>query len=316
MKRRKNFDKILTFAQMKAVEESWREDLFAGINQFEYEDEEGYSCKWPILYHEQRGILGVYLAKHRALKKLLPNDPTIRPVQILPGISLVIICALENRKTDIGPYNSILVTVPLRSPESIGYFSPLNIIPGFEMIRQGLLRNLNHWFIWRIPDDSYISYKVGHESFGMPKFSADLSWDESDDQVIYSATDGGEEILTLKAKKIKARGVKRGMLMNALAYFYRDRLPMTQYCKLILRRVGFSFRPGNLKLELGPKHPMADELRSVLISKRPLLSLYFPECNLIIYEPGRWALDVLDLFHRRMSDRPGHITQEGKAVEK
>jgi hypothetical protein len=233
------------------------------------------------------------------LRRLLPDDPSIRPIQILPGISLLIIGALENRITDIDPYNSILVVVPIRNPDSIGYFSPLKVIPGFEMIRQGLLRRLNHWFIWRIPDDSYISYKVGFESFGMPKFSADLTWDETLDWITYSAMDNGEQILTLKAKKIRTHSWGKGILINALAYFYRDRLPMTEYCKLKLNKAGISFRPGNLKLELGSNHAMADELKRVLISRRPLVYSYFPDSNLIIYEPGRWAPDVLKLFSGR-----------------
>lgn len=307
MKRRKNFQRMPTFAQMKALENSWREDFFAGINQFAYEDEDGYSCKWPIFYREQRGILGVFLAKHRALKKALPDDPAIRPVQILPGISLLIIGALESRDTDIGPYNSILFVVPIRNPDSIGYFSPLKIIPGFELIRQGLLRKQNHWFIWRIPDDSYISYKVGFESFGMPKFASDLIWEEGDDDIVYSAEDNGEQIITLRAKKVRTHDMKRGILIHALAYFYRDRMPMTEYCKLLLTKAGFSL--GGLSLELGPNHPLADELRSVLLSRRPVFYSYFPESNLIINEPGRWAMDVLELYHRRMAAQ-----KRGKSV--
>jgi hypothetical protein len=273
MKRRKNFHRMPTFAQMKSFEDSWRENFFAGINQFAYEDEDGYSCKWPIFYREQRGILGVFLAKHRALKKVLPDDPAIRPVQILPGISRLIIGALES----------------------------------FELIRQGLLRRQNHWFIWRIPDDSYISYKAGFESFGMPKFASDLIWEEGDDDIVYSAEDNGEQIITLRAKKVRTHDMKRGILIHALAYFYRDRMPMTEYCKLLLTKAGFSL--GGLRLELGSNHPLADELRSVLLSRRPVFYSYFPESNLIINEPGRWAMDVLELFNRRMAAQ-----KRGKSV--
>ena len=304
MERRRNFDKMPTFAQMKAREESYKDDVFAGINQFEYQDEDGYSCKWPIFYRKQRGMLGVFPARYRTLKALLPDDPEIRPVQILPGVSLLYITAIESADTDIEPYNSILIVVPMRAPDFIGLLSPLKIIPGYELFRQIALRKLQDWFIWRIPDDSYISYKVGYEAFGMPKFASDLTWEEEDGRIIYSASDAGEEILTFEAHKIKTYDLKKGFTLNAHACFYRDRLLMVEYGRVLFKQVGLSLGGSKLKLKLGENHPLADELRQVLLSQSPLLWLYFPEDYMIIYEPGRWALDVLDLFHKRMDAGP------------
>ncbi len=300
MERRRNFAKMPTFTQMKALEEEWGKDFFAGINQFAYQDEDGYSCKWPIFYREQRGILGVFPARYRALKSLLPRDPSIRPVQVLPGVSLLYITAIESADTDIEPYNSILIVTPIRNPEHIGLLSPLKIIPGYELIRQALLRGVQYWYVWRIPDDSYISYKAGYEAFGMPKFAADLSWEESGDRITYEARDNGAEILTLEAQKLPVHDLKEGYTMHAQACFYRDRQLMTEYARVLFKRAGVSLGGAKLKLRLGEDHPLARELRQALLSDKPLAWIYFPEDYMIIYEPGRWSLDVLDLFHNRM----------------
>ena len=300
MERRRNFEKMPTFAQMKALEEEWGKDFFAGINQFAYQDEDGYSCKWPIFYREQRGILGVFPARYRALKSLLPKDPSIRPVQVLPGVSLLYITAIESADTDIEPYNSILIVTPIRNPEHIGLLSPLKIIPGYELIRQTLLKGVQYWYVWRIPDDSYISYKVGYEAFGMPKFAADLSWEENGDRITYEARDNGAEILTLEAQKLATHELKDGYTMHALACFYRDRQLMTEYARVLFKQVGISLGGAKLKLSLGSDHPLAAELSQVLIGDKPLAWIYFPEDYMIIYEPGRWSLDVLGLFHNRM----------------
>jgi len=300
MERRRNFEKMPTFTQMKALEEEWEKDFFAGINQFAYQDEDGYSCKWPIFYREQRGILGVFPARYRALKSLLPKDPSIRPVQVLPGVSLLYITAIESAYTDIEPYNSILIVTPIRNPEHIGLLSPLKIIPGYELIRQTLLKGVQYWYVWRIPDDSYISYKVGYEAFGMPKFAADLSWEENGDRITYEARDNGAEILTLEAQKLATHELKDGYTMHALACFYRDRQLMTEYARVLFKQVGISLGGAKLKLSLGSDHPLAAELSQVLIGDKPLAWIYFPEDYMIIYEPGRWSLDVLGLFHNRM----------------
>lgn len=300
MQRRRNFDRMPTFTQMKAMEEAYEEGFFSGINQFEYQDEDGYSCKWPIFYRSQRGILGVFPAKYRTLKRLLPKDPSIRPVQVLPGISLLYIMVIESADTDIEPYNSVLIVAPMRNPDFIGLLSPLKVIPGYELLRQLLLRGLQNWFIWRIPDDSFISYKVGYEAFGMPKFSADLTWEEKDDRITYSAVDDREEMFTLDAEKIKTYVLKKGITLNAMACFYRDRLPMMEYCKVMFKEFGFSMGGSKLRFKLGPNHPLSKELGEVLLSTKPLFWVYLPRDNMIIYEPSRWALDVLDLFHGRM----------------
>ncbi len=305
MERRRNFDKMPTFAQMKAMEEAWEDDFFAGINQFEYQDEDGYSCKWPIFYRSQRGILGIFPAKYRTLKKLLPKDPSIRPVQVLPGVSLMYIMAIESADTDIEPYNSVLIVTPIRNPDFIGLVSPLKVLPGYELLRQLLLKGIQNWFVWRIPDDSFISYKVGYEAFGMPKFSCDLTWKENGNRITYSAVDDGEEMFTLNAEKIKTYVLKKGMTLNALACFYRDRLPMLEYCKVMFKEFGFSMGGGKLKLKLGPNHPLSRELREVLISTKPLFWVFLPRDNMVIYEPSRWAMDVLDLFHKRMTGDSG-----------
>lgn len=218
----------------------------------------------------------------------------------MPGVSLLYITAIESGDTDIEPYNSILIVVPIRSPEFIGLTSPLKLIPGYEIFRQTFLRKLQSWFIWRIPDDSYISYKVGYEAFGMPKFAVDLTWEETGDRIVYSASDKGEEILTYEAEKIKTYDLKKGYQLDAHACFYRDKLLMVEYGKVLFKKVGFSLGGSKLKLKLGDNHALADELRQVLISQNPLMWIYFPEDYMIIYEPGRWALDVLHLFHKRM----------------
>ncbi len=300
MARRKNFSKMPTFAEMKASEEKAQQDFFASINQLEFTDE-GYPCKVPVFYRKQAGILGIFPARTRALQKALPKDPGLKPVKLFPGVSPLIIFSLQSLDTDIAPYNSILVIIPIRNPDFVGYFSPLDLLPGFELVRQGLIRRKQHWFVWRIPDDSYISYKLGYDFFGMPKFAADLTWEDQGEHILYTCADQGEKILAMRARKIHAPQRGKGIEIASLAYFYRDKLPMTEECRVLVKRGAVSLRPDHLALDLGESHPMAQELREVLITTRPLCSAYLPDTNLIIYEPGRWAGDVLEQFSRFFS---------------
>lgn len=305
-KRRKDFYKMPSFTEMKAFEESCRTDLFAGLNQQEIEYE-GYPAKSPTRYTDQSVIIGVFAARTRALKRYIPEHPDLRPAGIVPGICPVYIMAAENRATDIGPYNAIGTGFIIKEPSHIGLISPLNLIPGFELIRQIAIKRKRHDFVWRIADDSYISYKLGYELFGMPKFRCDVYWDDQEDHILCSAVDEDELILRLRAKKIRTRTFEDPKPRYARAYFVRDRLPMTEEVISQAKTMGASVKAGDLALELGERHPMADELRDVLVSTRPLLYLYMPDSRSIIYEPGRWAQDVLfelmDLDRKRIGHK-------------
>ena len=265
MERRKDYDKMPSFKEMKAREDAWKEDWYAGINQVE-NVYDGYEMKCPVFYPEQSVLVTMFLAKTRALKKELPDVPGLSPIQIFPGVTPLMLFAVSNQVTDIGPYDSLMVSIPIKDPNSIGYFHPLNLIPGFEMIRQGVFQKQVHTFCWRIPDDSYISYVLGYEFFGMPKFAADVLWEDRGKDIHFAVSDDDGHILTLEAKKLKT--CERNKTINGLLYFTRDKLLMTEAFKNRPRQAGFSFNPKNVKLELGRDHPMAQELRRVLISTK------------------------------------------------
>jgi hypothetical protein len=300
-KRGKDFHKMPSFEEMKAFEESCRNDFFAGLNQQEIKYE-NYPAKSPTCYSDQSVLVGAFLARTRALKKHIPRHPEIRPAVIVPGICPLYIMAAENRATDIGPYNAIGTGFVIKEPNHIGLVSPLDLIPGFELIRQMAIKRKRHDFVWRIADDSYISYKLGYEFFGMPKFRCDVYWEEKEDHILCSAVDDGELIMRLRARKIRTRTFENPVPQYSRAYFMRDRIPMTEEVISQAGKMGASVKAGDLVLELGERHPMAEELREVLVSTRPLLYLYMEDSRSIIYEPGRWAEDVLfqlmDLHHQ------------------
>lgn len=302
-KRRKDFDKMPTFTEMKAQEKVRDNEFFGGLNMAELEYE-GYPAALPVRYTEQSGYVGVFMAKYHALKRYLPKDPSLRPLQVLPGVTPLIIAAAESRATDIGPYNSVLVLIPIKDPNHIGYFSPLNLIPGFELLRQSLLQKKNHIFVWRIPDDSYISYKLGYSFFGMPKFASDIDYDDRGEKIVCSVLEEEELIFRMHCRKLDTKySNKRSIPVHGLAYFYRDKLPLTEETRMLARDFGFSVKKGDMVLELGEKHPMAQELRDVLFSTRTFCCVYAPESNLIIYEPGRLAPDVLEKFVRLFGEK-------------
>jgi len=249
-------------------------------------------------------LAAIFLAKTRALKKELPDIPGLCPLQIVPGVTPLTLLAVNNRATDIGPYDALRVQIPLRDPNAIGYFSPLNLIPGFEMIRQNVFQKKVHTFCWRIPDDSYISYVLGYEFFGMPKFAADVLWEDTGTHIHLTLSDDDGHMLTLRAKKMNTS--EKNSIIHEILYFSRDKLLMTEEARFLAKESGFSLNHRNVNLELGKDHPMAQELRRVLISTKALGYMYMPQSKYVIYEPGRLPLDVMEqmvkLYNEKKED--------------
>jgi len=70
-----------------------RDDLFFKDTPRTTLDMVGESIEFPILYYDSRMINGTFTAKTKKLNKLLPH-PNFKPIEILPGVSMLNIEAL------------------------------------------------------------------------------------------------------------------------------------------------------------------------------------------------------------------------------
>ena len=138
--------------------------FFAGVNIQEVELSTGVRIGLPRRYYDWSGIMAHFPVPAAAVRKLLPTDE-LKPAQLVPGIAMLSLMAIEYRKiADVPPYNEFAIMVPV-------LYEPTVNIPGLPLV-------LPHWFkrfglyVHHMPVTTQVACDVGIEIWGYPKIVA------------------------------------------------------------------------------------------------------------------------------------------------
>jgi hypothetical protein len=206
-----------------------------------------------------------YLVPLTAAQRLV--DPTgLEATGPLPGRALVALAVCRYDDTDLDSYHEVALSVVVRPHDAPRRASMAHRLREFG---QGAIGA----YIHRLPVDQEFTCAAGRDVWGFPKWITTIDIDEprsSDPQSGSSTTvrlvDDGTHILTLA---MSSNGPVRLPAHAAPSYSFRDG---------VLRRTewtttseGVSGRLGGTTMALGD-HPMADELRSLGLPKRALMT--------------------------------------------
>jgi hypothetical protein len=223
-------------------------------------------------------------ARLLALRRLLP-DPRFVPAQVLPCIGAVNLTAFEYYDTDINPYNEFSVSILLNSNQFLQ-------IPGYNALRQ-MLQNCFYAYIHHLPVTTEVALEGGVQLYNYPKFMASIDFSDSDDWVTCELAVGDDLICRTKGRKIPA---PRSGVMKYICHLYQYQQPQYAEMKVNARRYGMAMGQGNAELEVGTAHPVARELSSLLISEKPLVYIYVPSMQAILYGPEHISLASVAFF--------------------
>jgi hypothetical protein len=121
----------------------------------------------------------------------------------------------------------------------------------------------------------------GNELYNFPHFIAEIDFSETDGQSRCRLAEGKEHILTLSGKRIPTPRSQRIDVFN----HWMDGQPQSAQVKYNQLQYGASSRRGAAVLELGERHPIALELRRLLVSRKPLQYEYVPRYEAILFGP-------------------------------
>lgn len=259
------------------------EDFFAGVDQLDAYIA-GVEGKTPTFYRDARCFTLMLPARLLALRRLLPDQRFV-PAQIFPGIGAVNLTAFEYYDTDIGPYNEFSVSILLNSNQFLQ-------VPGYNALRQ-MLQNCFYAYIHHLPVTTEVALEGGIQMYNYPKFMASIDFSDTEEWVICELAVGDELICRTKGRKIP---VPRSDTMKYICHLYQYQQPQYAEMKVNARQYGMALGQGNAELEVGDSHPVARELSSLLISERPLVYIYVPSMQAILYGPEHISLASVAFF--------------------
>lgn len=200
-----------------------------------------------------------YVVPANAAQKLVA--PTgLRVARILPGRTLCTIGAMEYKDGDLGQYREIAVTFFVHEPGA----RPLPLI-GAAL---GLLRGSLSAYVHQLPVDGEFTCEAGRSIWGFPKFVTEIDLSKSDDAQTAVLRADGRHVLT---QTVRSGGKRKLAERPQVSYALRD--GVLYRTPSFMAAGGMGVRFGGEKLDLGD-HPIADELRSLGLPKKPLFTTY------------------------------------------
>ena len=228
--------------------------------------------KSPTFFYDASCITAAFPARYRGLRELMP-DPRYVPARLAPGLGVVAIACLDQRDTDIGPSREVGIEIPLNEP----YFR--TNLPGRALMSARRLGQF-HSFPRHFGVTSEVVLRGAVDFYNWPMFIAEVDFSETDEQLRCRLAEGEEHILTLSGKRIPT---PRSQRIDAFDHLWMDGQPQGAPSKFNQLQYGASSRRDAAVLELGERHPVALELRRLLVSRKPLQYEYVPRFEAILF---------------------------------
>jgi hypothetical protein len=220
----------------------------------------------PFVFHQVESFQTFHAASFDAVRAALPSSG-LHPVRLPGGRAVVYVGALQYGDITANgvdglaalPYGEVMISAPVtRRPAPP--LLPL-VAPAATGIAAGA-------FVLHLPVTTRVARDAGRLIWGLPKFVADLDFDDSIKERRVQLTEGGRTILTLRVRPagrpttthdtFVLYSVLGGELIEATVPTYG------------IRQLRWGRAGGHL--ELGD-HQVADELRQLQIAPEPFLTM-------------------------------------------
>ena len=206
----------------------------------------------PVRIRDAASVYASFLVPASAVKRFLPADLT--PLQTIPGRATCTIVGVDYRDGDLGKYHEVGVCFLLRPRHRRGP----------DLV--AMMRNQAPAYIHRLPVTTSFSCDAGRQIWGFPKDVMDIELTDTDAARTVTLRDQGRLVLRLSAPR---GGRKRFSDVEVDAMGSWGGPVRVTPAQMAGEGVKAAFRGGHI--ELGD-HPIADELRSLGLPKRPLVA--------------------------------------------
>lgn len=243
--------------------------FFDSMQQHELEWR-GAPLKLPVFCYDNRTLGAVYTASTKKVRQLLPV-PRARPIELFPGRCLVAINCFEYHDTDLGPYNEVVVAF-MMTHERLQ-------LPGLTALLQ-LVRRRTTAYVWQLPVTTAVARDGGLEIYGYPKFLADVRFSSTSERVSCAVSEGDRPIFTLDGPVLPTRPQRP---LRFVTYSMKNDVALV--ANIVLNPLAMCLKPWrrDVRLTLDDGHPIAQDLRALDMGSRPVLYLYSPKNESVLF---------------------------------
>ncbi len=220
----------------------------------------GQQVEMPVCVRDASSAAATFAVSAAAARRLIPSDRLELP-ELWPGRALCSLAAIQYRDNDLGQYNEVSIAFFVRergAPRGLPY---VGLVRDF-------LRGQVATYIHRLPVDGRFTCEAGRSIWGFPKTVEEIEISRAGARSTCRLVADGEHALTLS---VPCGGTRRLPDAPMTTYTFIDgALHKTVFAS---GGEGVGFRLGGAELTLG-RHPIADELRSLGLPKRALMTMW------------------------------------------
>ena len=223
----------------------------------------GREVRLPVVVRDADALMAYYLVSARAAQLLV--EPTgLEVAEVFPGRALCTIGTMNYRDNDLGQYYEIAITFYARERGQ----RSLPLIGTMLDFRNGRIGS----YIHQLPVDGEFTCAAGNQIWGFPKSVCDIQLSLRDGAQTTVWNKDGRHVLTHTLVMPRSNAIRS---VQATSYAFRNGVLYKTPTEMQVEGVGAKFF-GGARLDLGT-HPIADELRTLGLPKRALLTTYVPK---------------------------------------
>ena len=220
---------------------------------------EGRTLGYPSVYRDGSSALGLFVVPSRAANSLIAQSG-FEVAEVAPARAIFSL-AVHYTDSDCGVYEEISLAFFVKQhgrPRGLPYVSTW----------RDILRSEAASHTWRLPVTTRLARDAGIRMWGFPKTLEAIDFARSGGRATFTLRKGEGEVLRYS---VRASGRRYQRPSTTPVYSVFEGTPHVSYLTQEFREVGVRFGAGQLRLG---DHPIADELRSLGLPRRPLVSAW------------------------------------------
>lgn len=220
---------------------------------------QGREVRLPVVVRDASSGAATYAVSAAAARRLIPGN-ALEPVEIWPGKALCSLAVIQYRDNDLGDYNEVSIAFFVRERGAAGGVPYVGTMLDF-------MRGRVATYIRHLPVDQSFTCEAGRTIWGFPKTVQRIDFSTGPRASCGLYMDG-VHVLSLSVPRGGARTLPDSSMTT---YSFID--GVAHKTAFSSGGDGVGFHLGGAELTLG-SHPIADELRSLGLPKRALMSMW------------------------------------------
>ena len=221
---------------------------------------QGQTVRMPVVVRDASIGMATFLVPTKAAQRLIPGED-FEVVSTLPGRTPFALGAIDYKDNDLGDYNEVSMLFFVRPKgEPAG-------IPWVGALRDLVSGKLGT-FIWKLPVNQSFTCEAGRGIWGFPKTVEEIDIRYPEGRCVCRLEMDGRHVFTLD---VPSGGTRDNPEREIVSFTYIDGAPHRTRATQTGR--GVRMGSGGATLQLGD-HAIADDLRSLGLPKRALMTLW------------------------------------------